>query len=123
MVKKILIAEDDKFLSKIYLEKLKKEGYEVKLASDGEQAVNETVSFMPDLVILDLIMPKKTGFDVLRELKIKPETKSIPVIIFSNLEQESDMRKVKDLGAVDYVVKGGVTFNEVLEKIIKYTTQ
>ena len=115
--KKILVAEDDEFLSKVYEVKLEKEGYSIVKAMDGEQAVTYAKSELPDLIILDLVMPKKNGFEALDEIKADPATKDIPVIILSNLGQDSDVQKGLDKGASDYIVKANTTIAEVMEKI------
>lgn len=114
---KILLAEDDKFLATAMSDKLTREGFEVLHATNGVQALELAKSGDPDLVLLDLIMPQKTGFEVLAELKLDAKLKKIPVIILSNLGQESDMEKAKSLGAVDYLVKSDVQMKEVVEKI------
>ncbi|MBU0667736.1 response regulator [Patescibacteria group bacterium] len=118
--KKIVVAEDDKFMAKVYREKLRDEGFEVEIAFDGVEAVDKITKNKPSLVILDMIMPKKTGFDVLKEIKANPETKDIPVIILSNLGQASDFDKGKKLGAIDYIIKGDESFKSVMEKIKKH---
>lgn len=118
--KKILVVEDDGFLMKIYEIKLKQEGHLVIKAVDGEQAVALTKSEKPDLILLDLILPKKSGFDVLDEIKADPETKDIPVVILSNLGQEEDMKKGLDKGASSYIIKANSTIEEFMEKINKY---
>lgn len=118
---KILVAEDDKFLLKIYQTKLAKEGYEIVSATDGEEAVQSIKIEKPNLVILDLVMPKKNGFEVLEEIKADPELKDIPVIVLSNLGQESDVERVMQAGAVDYLIKANFSIEEVMEKIKKHS--
>jgi len=120
MSPKVLIAEDDKFLTKIYQAKLKGEGYEVILAGDGEEALAKMSSEKPHLVLLDIIMPKKTGFDVLEERNKDENLKKTPVIVLSNLGQEDDKEKAITLGAVDYIIKANVSLAEVIEKIEKH---
>jgi len=114
---KVLVAEDDRFLSKAYGAKLKKEGFDVILAMNGEEAVEEAKNKKPDIILLDLVMPRKDGFEALSDLKKDASTKSIPVIILSNLGQEEDIIKGKELGAVDYLVKSNIAIREVVEKI------
>ena len=114
---KVLVAEDDKFLSKAYAAKLKKEGFDVVLAGNGEEAVEKTKSEKPDVVLLDLIMPKKDGFDSLSDIKKDQTTKNIPVVILSNLGQEEDIERGKKLGAVDYLVKSNISIQDVVNKI------
>ena len=92
-MKKILMIEDDKFLRKIYRDKLTRAGFDFIEATNGEEGLNKVISESPDLVLLDLILPRKNGFDVLIEMKRNKNTKNIPVIILSNLGQESDIKR------------------------------
>jgi len=114
---KILVAEDDKFLSKAYAAKLKKSGFEVALAVDGEEAISKARTDKPDVVLLDLVMPKKDGFDALYDLKQDKITQSIPIIVLSNLGQEEDIKRAKELGAEDYLVKSNIAIQDVVDKI------
>ncbi|MBI2097774.1 MAG: response regulator [Candidatus Vogelbacteria bacterium] len=114
---RILLVEDDKFLSTALADKLAREGFAVIKASNGEEALAKVRLARPDLVLLDLIMPQKTGFEVLADLKLEPSTKNIPVIVLSNLGQEADIKKAKELGARDYLVKSDVEMKTVVEKI------
>ena len=114
---KILVVEDEEVLSKVFQEKLEKSGYEVKIADDGEEALTLAASFKPDAIALDLLLPKKTGFEVLEILKADDELKSIPVIVISNLGEDSDIKKALKLGAADYYVKSEHPINEIVEKI------
>ncbi|OGK10519.1 hypothetical protein A2767_04635 [Candidatus Roizmanbacteria bacterium RIFCSPHIGHO2_01_FULL_35_10] len=114
---KLLLVEDDIFFRKFYVEKLKEKGFLVEEADDGEQGLEKIKSFKPDLVILDLIMPKKDGFEVLRSLQIDPELKKIPVLVFSTLGQNSDIEKAKKFGATDYVNKSLFDFEQLVVKI------
>src|SRR3989344_9320023 len=98
MASKILIAEDDQFLCKAMTTKLTKEGYEVKIALDGVQLMEMLKSYFPNLIILDLLMPKKDGFEVIKEVKADPKLKNIPILIASNLGQSSDIQQVLALG-------------------------
>src|SRR3989344_4921598 len=116
-MKKILLAEDDKFLSTAMGEKLTREGFTVLRASNGLEAVALAKAEQPDLVLLDIIMPQKTGFEVLSELRLDPATRNIPVIVLSNLGQEVDIKKARDLGAIDYLVKSDVEMQMVVAKI------
>jgi DNA-binding response OmpR family regulator len=117
--KKILMVEDNIFLRKLYRDKLTRAGFSFVEATNGVEGINKAVFEKPDLIILDLILPRKNGFDVLAELKQKSEVKSIPVIILSNLSQESDMKEAMRLGAKDYLVKTEVRLSEVVEKLKK----
>lgn len=117
---KILFVDDDNFLRKVYQAELGEQGYEVILAADGEEGLEKAKIIDPDLIILDMIMPKKSGFEVLTELQNDANTKNIPVIILSNLGQEDDVKKGLDLGAVDYLVKDNITLTTIVEKINQY---
>ena len=117
---KILFVDDDNFLRKVYKAELSERGYEVILAADGEEGLHKAQLEDPDLVILDMIMPKKSGFEVLMELQSDPNTKSIPVILLSNLGQEADIKKGIDLGAVEYLVKDDVTLETIVAKVEEY---
>ncbi len=113
----IIIVEDDEFLQKILTTKFVKEGFNVRAASDGEAALQKLGEDKPDLMLLDLILPKMTGFDVLTEIRMNPRTKDTPVIILSNLGQEEDIRRAKELGALDFLVKADTSVNDVVRKV------
>ena len=115
--KKILLAEDDKFLSLAMGDKLTREGFVVLSAVNGVETVNQAKAEHPDLILLDIIMPQKTGFEVLSELRLDPTTRDIPIIVLSNLGQEVDIKKARDLGAKDYLVKTNVEMKEVIARI------
>lgn len=115
---KILIVEDDPFLSDLVFLKLKKEGYEVFMANDGVNGLQLAAEKMPDLILLDLVMPILGGFEVLKKLKDDPKLKDISVIIFSNLgHKEYDIMEGKRLGADDFLIKSQMTLKEVAEKV------
>lgn len=116
-MRKILVIEDDKFLGSAYRVKLAKAGFEVKLATDGNEGLAALQTFLPDLILLDLIMPVKDGFAVLAELKANPQWKNIPVIVASNLGQKEDVDKSKQLGAADFIVKSDLSLENVINKI------
>lgn len=118
--KKILVAEDAIFFARTYETKLHNEGYSIIKAVDGEETVTLAKSEHPDLIILDLIMPKKSGFEALTEIKADPETKDIPIIILSNLDKEEAVQQGLIKGASDYLVKTNTTIDEVMEKIATY---
>lgn len=117
---KILVAEDDIFLKKILQTKLNLKGFEVISAINGEETLKKIIEEKPDLVLLDLMMPKKNGFEVMEELKKSHPEIKIPIIILSNLGQESDIERGKKLGAVDYLIKANFSINNVVEKVVKY---
>lgn len=114
---KILVGEDDSFLSNAYRVKLTKAGFEVKIARDGQEVIDSLDEFVPDLIILDLIMPVKDGFTTLSEIKANDNWKKIPVVVASNLGQKEDIDKSIALGAIDYIVKSNMPINAVVEKI------
>lgn len=114
---KVLVAEDDKFLSKAFKDKLEREGFIVIVAIDGEETIKTLIKEKPDILLLDLVMPVKDGFEVLQEMKIDSKIAKIPVIILSNLGQDSDIKRGIELGAVDYLVKADFTISDVTKKI------
>lgn len=118
--KTILLVEDDTFLSGMYVTKLSMEGYDVQLAADGEAGVREIKAVLPDMVLLDILLPKKDGFAVLKEIKQDAKTKHIPVIMLTNLGQKDDVDKGLALGAQDYLIKAHFMPSEVVEKVKKY---
>lgn len=115
--KKILIVEDDKFLRELIVKKLSEEGFITLEAIDGEEGLKKAKEEKPDLILLDLILPGIDGFEVLDKLKKDQETKSIPVIVLSNLGQKEDIEKGLKLGAFDYLVKANFTPGEIIEKV------
>ncbi|MCL4363674.1 response regulator [Patescibacteria group bacterium] len=118
---KIIIADDDSFFRNFYSSKLKELGYEVETAADGNETLEKTRSFKPGVLLLDIIMPVKDGFTVLKTLKSDPATSALPVIVFSTLGQEADVDKAKNLGANDYVNKSYFDFPKMLEKIKSFS--
>lgn len=114
---KILMIEDDIFLRKIYRDKFLRAGFDFIEATNGEERLNKVISETPNLVLLDLILPRKNGFDVLIDMKRNKTTQNIPVIILSNLGQDSDVKRGLSLGAQDYLVKTDVSLSEVVEKV------
>lgn len=120
---RLLLIEDDIFFRRFYVEKLRENGFEVDEADDGEQGLQKIKSFKPDLIILDMILPKKDGFEVLKTMQNDIMLKSIPVLVFSTLGQEADIEKAKKLGAADYVNKSLFDFNDLLNKIKTLTKQ
>lgn len=116
---KILIVEDDEFLADIYKTKFELEGFKVLLATDGEKGLKAIQSKKPDLVLLDILLPKMDGFAILQTIKKDPEIKNIPVILLTNLGQKEDVQKGLDLGAVDYLIKAHFNPAETVEKVKK----
>ena len=120
---KLLLIEDDRFFSKFYSNKLKEYNIETETAVDGEEGLLKMKTWSPDIVLLDLIMPKKDGFFVLKERQKLASLLKIPVIVLSTLGQEKDLEIVQKLGANDYVNKGFFNFDLVMEKIIRLTNK
>ena len=116
-ISKILLVEDDWFLSIAYKEGLERNGFETIVARDGVGAMKKVRSKQVDLILLDLVLPRKDGFEVLQELKEDNKLKAIPVIILSNLGQNSEVRKGKERGAVDYLVKSNSSMVKVVQKV------
>ena len=116
---KVLLVEDDPFLSSLLKNRLQKEGLEVILARDGEEALNSLKSGKPDLILLDLILPKKSGFEVMEEMRNDPQIQSqeMPIIIISNLGQPEDISRGQELGAIEYFIKAKTSIDELVEKI------
>jgi len=114
---KIVLVEDDEILAKVLHEELVEAAFEVALAEDGEAGLTAVRKNMPNLVLLDLVLPKKHGFEVLAELKKAPETRDIPVIILTVLGADEDIKKGLELGANDYIVKSQHAVAEIVEKV------
>jgi len=102
---KLLLVEDDALLTRLYQKKFSKDGHEVVSASDGEEGMEMIESEQPDLVLLDIMMPKLSGLEMLERIKANPATRSVPVVILSNLEGEEEQERALELGAVAYIVK------------------
>ncbi len=117
---RILLVEDDFFLSDIYQTKLAVEEYDVVVAQDGLEGLEKAQKENPDLILLDIMLPKMDGLEVLKKLKSEAITKNIPVILLSNLGQEFVVKGGMNLGAVDYLLKSDLTPREVIDKIKKY---
>lgn len=116
-MRKILFIEDESALQRAVTQILSEEGYQVLSALDGEAGFTLAKKELPDLILLDLVLPKKDGFEVLGELKQDQETKQIPVIILTNLEGGADVERALSLGATTYLVKTNYRLEEVVEKI------
>lgn len=114
---KIFLVEDEPTLIDMYTIKFKDEGYDVIVSSQGVDAPEVAKKEIPDIVLLDIILPGMDGFAILEAMKKEPKTKHIPVILLSNLGQDSDIEKGKKLGAIDYLVKANFTPTQILEKI------
>lgn len=114
---KILIVEDDAVLQKALSEYLSAEGFEVVCAGDGELGVQMTISEKPDLVLLDIVLPKKDGYGVLQDIRQNVEVKNTPIVLLTNLGSISDVEKALELGATTYLVKADYKLEEVTAKI------
>ena len=114
---RILLAEDDRILRKAATARLRQHGFTILTAEDGEEALRLARAEAPDLVLLDLIMPKMQGFEVLRALKADPATASIPVVVLSNLGQEHDVTQTSEAGAVAYLVKANLSLDELVQRV------
>jgi DNA-binding response OmpR family regulator len=115
--KKILVVEDEETLRKALVEYLEDEGFEVISAADGEEGVKMAKTKKVDLVLLDIILPKKDGYEVLEEIKNNDKTEHIPVILLTNLESAEDIQKAFDKGATTYLIKSDYKLEEVVKKI------
>lgn len=117
----ILIIEDDSFYRKFYATKLQERGHTVDVAVDGEEGLQKIAQLKPEVVLMDMIMPKKNGFEVLTALSQDENLKKIPVIVFSSLNQEQDIAKAKQLGAADFVNKTLLDFDGLVNKLTQVT--
>lgn len=115
--KKILLVEDDIALSQVYQSRLELEGFEVRGVDNGELALTAAVEFKPDLILLDAMMPKISGFDVLDILRNTPETTNVRVIMLTALSQPKDKERAEQLGVDEYLVKSQVVINDVVERV------
>lgn len=116
-MKKILIIEDDSFLQGLEANKLEKGGYQVITASTGGEAMKKITEPDIDVILLDLILPDFNGFEILVKIKEIENLKGVPVIVFSNLSEEKDVKKSKELGATDFMVKSNFTLDELIKHI------
>lgn len=115
--KKVLIVEDDSFLQGLMTNKLEKSGFDTTTASNGEEAVTAIATKKFDIILLDLMLPDISGFDIMKNMKdVKQKT---PVIVFSNLSDDKDIKKAMDLGAEEYLIKSNFTLEELIEKVNK----
>lgn len=115
--KKILFVEDDDALANVYISRLQAEGFDVKRVTNGEDALATALAYHPDLVLLDVMMPKVSGFEVLDILRNTPETTNLTVIMLTALSQEADRKRAEALGVDDYLVKSQVVIADVISRI------
>jgi DNA-binding response OmpR family regulator len=119
----ILLVEDDVFLSNIYQKKFEMEGFKISTADNGEKGLADAKRKKPDIILLDVLLPKLDGFAVLEKLKEDPATKEIPVILLTNLGQKDDVKKGLESGAADYLIKAHFKPSEVVDKVKKILQQ
>jgi DNA-binding response OmpR family regulator len=115
--KKILLVEDDNSLAGVYETRLVAEGFDVKRVPNGEEALATAIQYRPDLILLDVMMPKVSGFDVLDILRNTPEITNVKVIMLTALSQDSDRERAQSLGVDDYLVKSQVVIADVVERV------
>ncbi len=116
-LKRILLVEDDDALAGVYVARLQAEGFDVRRVGNGEDALATALSYHPDLVLLDVMMPKISGFDVLDIFRNTPDTANLKIIMLSALGQDSDKQRAESLGANEYLVKSHVAISDVIESI------
>lgn len=119
MAKKVLIIEDEEILHKLMSNKLREVGYEVEVAVNGEEGIEKVKSFMPDLILLDIVMPKMNGFEVMERIRVDGIHSKAPIIIVSNSGQPVELDRAKKLGAIDWLVKTEFDPEEVVDKVIR----
>lgn len=117
---KILIIEDDLFIRELYERQLSMEGFEVRTAEDGEVGLNSLSEGAPDLLLLDIMLPKVSGLDVLRTMKGQDQLKDVPVILLTNLGQDSVIKEGFNLGADGYLIKSAYTPDQIIEEVKKF---
>lgn len=119
MAIKVLVVEDDAFLLKAYMSKLQNSNFDVQSATDGEEALAALSGFKPDIILLDLVMPRKDGFQTLQEIRQMEEFKQIPIFVVSNLGQQEELDHAKALGATDLLLKSNLSMSDLVDKIHK----
>ena len=117
-MKKILIAEDDMFIAQAYKTKLEATGAEVKLAEDGAEAIEILKTYEPDVVVLDLVMPKQDGYDTLKLIRASDKHKKLRIIVATNLSQEEELKKAKDAGADLCLIKSDTGVEKMAEIVL-----
>lgn len=115
--KKILLVEDDENLASVYKARLEAEGFDVRHCNDGEAALSDAMEYHPDLILLDVMMPKISGFDVLDILKNTPDVAGAKIVMLTALNQDADKQRAQDLGIDDYLVKSQVVITDVIDRI------
>lgn len=115
--KKVLLVEDDEGLAQVYIARLEAEGFEVRRVPNGEDALAAATEFRPDVILLDIMMPKVSGFDVLDIIRNTPELVNSKIVMLTALSQESDRKKAEEMGADDFLVKSQVVIADVVERV------
>jgi DNA-binding response OmpR family regulator len=121
--KRILLVEDDDALANVYVTRLQAEGFDIRRVANGEDALATALSYSPNLVLLDVMMPKVSGFDVLDILRNTPETANLKIIMLTALSQESDKARAESLGVDEYLVKSQVVIADVVDRIKQHLAQ
>jgi DNA-binding response OmpR family regulator len=115
--RRVLLVEDDRFLRRAGEAALRQRGFAVSVAADGEEALQKLQVEVPDLILLDLLMPKVSGIQVLRSLRASEATRTVPVLILSNSSREQDLEEIKNLGVTDYLVKANLSLQELGDRV------
>lgn len=116
-MKKVLLVEDDDALASVYITRLQAEGFDIKRVPNGEDALAAAIAYKPDIILLDVMMPKVSGFDVLDILRNTPETANVKIVMLTALSQDSDRERAESLGVDDYLVKSQVVIADVVDRI------
>lgn len=114
---KILLVEDDESLASVYIERFEAEGFDVRHVANGEDALTNAIEYKPELILLDVMMPKISGFDVLDILRNTPETANVRIVMLTALSQEKDKERAKEMGVDDYLVKSQVVIADVVDRV------
>lgn len=122
-MKKILIIEDDPFLSEMYVAKFNQSGFKIEVAADGKRGLEKIKTSQPDLILLDIVLPKMDGFEILKEIKKDPQLKRIPIVLLTNLGQKNEVEKGLALGADEYIIKAHFTPTAVVAKVKEILNQ
>lgn len=117
---KILIVEDDPLIVKIYSTRLKADGHEIFTAENGEDGIRQAIQHEPDLVVLDVMMPRMDGFGVLQKIRSDERLAKTPIIMYSNLSNEDEIQRAKKMGATEFIVKANLSPNQVIAKLKEY---
>lgn len=115
--RKILLVEDDDALASVYTTRFQAEGFDTKRVPNGEEALAAAIAYRPDIILLDVMMPKVSGFDVLDILRNTPETSNVKVVMLTALSQDSDRERAQELGVDDYLVKSQVVIADVVDRV------